>query len=621
MDEHLAFLTVYRLKIKQEINMASASKTTSTTSFHVPPSSYEDWLRSAGAALKGGAVSDLDHVDEDGLSHPALFTSRHRHAAESIGGMSDELSSHGARRWVIAQYLEPETDPVALNRAILDELTGGTERLIFTADQDPAVILAALDGVHGGAISFAFDDPSEPSDAMHTLMNIWTDQDIAAGQARGHLGIDMVAAVLAGRCGATEAAAKAEFWIKEMMPKVMDWPRLGVFTLGGGCLHRFGLTPAQELSVQLAHMAALMRMAESTGHDLDGIAAAVEIEVAMDADLYGSIAKARAARVLMDRFYGCLGLPTDRLNGGQFHGVTSDRMLSCIDQDTNMLRSGTAMLAMALSGLGVMTALPHDWLVGSTAISRRIARNSHHVLADEAHLAHVADPAQGSYFIDSATSALAEKAWQLFQQIESQGGIFKALEQNTLAAWASAAALARQTRTNQGRDALLGVTLHPLRGHPVRGHPLQGGGAGGCIMGKSGLRGGVRRPSAPWEELRGQFQQMMPRCLLLDVYPAASHNGGEPLAQASRWLNAAGIDGTKISANPATASASIVQAQPDILVFDGQSVGDDIPDGTVLVDAAVFASAGSTAKNADMLAVLNEIYTELKAKIQAGENL
>ncbi|MCE2516406.1 MAG: hypothetical protein J4F41_00950 [Alphaproteobacteria bacterium] len=562
--------------------------------------SLEEWQKLAEKTLKGQPLSALDHRNEDGITHGALFT-----AADRVEGMSDALSAQGARRWVIAQYLEPEADAAVLNRAILDEVEGGTERLIITADQNPYILPDAMDGVMADAISISFDAAENPGDAAHALTTIWANQNTPAAQARGHLGIDVIGDVLTGRSVAAVAQAKMQVWIDELMPVAAEWPELGLFTLGGMRLHSFGLTSAQELAASLSHMVALMRMMEASGQQVEDAAARIEINIAMDADLYGSITKARAARVVMDRLYQSLGLRSDELSR-RMRGVTSERMMSGLDRDTNILRNGTAMLAMGLSGLGQITCLPHDWLLGSTAMSRRVARNAHHVLADEAQLSHVADPAQGSYYLDAATHDLAQAAWRLFQQIEEQGGIFAALDNGMLAGWADAADADRKARVNQGEEALLGVTIHPLRGVVETGGTAISGTAINCLNGRSGLRGGPRRPAAPWEGLRLEFQEAMPRCLMVDV----GGNGGSA-ASASRWFNAVGIDGAVMTARDAADARSIIaSARPDVLVLGGddEQIDDDELEGIAAVlPAAIFAAD----QDADMHAVFRAILESL----------
>lgn len=570
--------------------------------------SYDDWKAQAEKTLNGADLQSLNVVDEDGLIYPALYT-----ASDRIESMDDALSARGAQSWVVAQYLEPEDDPSVLRSLILEELEGGTERLIFTADQNPYLLPGAVTGVMSDAISFSFDAPDNPGDAANAIITIWEEQKCDPELARGHLGIDLIADALQNRCADSMAEVKTQLWIDELMQHTEEWPKLGLFTAGGAVLHRYGLTAAQELAVNLAHVVTLMRMLEASGHSLEKAAKIIEVQIAMDADLYGAIAKARAARLILDKLYGSLGLDGTDI-AKRLHGVTSDRMMSRLDLDTNMLRTGTAMLAMALSGLGVMTCLPHDWLVGSSAQSRRVARNGHHVLADEAGLSHVADPAQGSYYIDSASNALAEKSWQLFQEIEANGGVFKALTQGFFAKWAEAASIKRGGDVNQGHEKLLGITIHPTRHNVAASDLIQA-----CVTGRAGIRGGNRRPSQPWEELRSLYQQMSLRCLMLDV----GANVGAA-SDAERWFNAVGVDGAVMTAkDTAEARTIITSARPDVLVlgggagqFDALSDVIDEVDVKTVVDGAMFASTDD--EPADLYQLLHGIYDVLTSEGDAG---
>ncbi len=554
---------------------------------------YDDWKMLAEKTLKGGTISSLDYTNEDGITHPALMTSAEHHLA-----MSDGLAARGARGWVIAQYLEPKDDVAALNAMLLDELEGGTERVIFTIDQQPEVIPSAMTGIMAEAVFFSFDAPERPVDCVKALMRIWGEQKTPSNLARGHLGVDAVAAQLLHPPNVDVANLRQK--IDDLMPMVADWPKLGVFTLGGGALHRFGLTSAEEIAANLSHMTAILRQMEDAGYPPRTAIRRVEFQLAMDADLYGNIAKSRAARLLLDRYYAVLGLDVDGI-AKQIHGVTSDRMLSRLDLDSNMLRSGTAMLAMALSGVGVMTCLPHDWLLGSSRISRRIARNSHHILADEAHLNHVADPAHGSYFIDAATTKLAAQSWRLFQKLEACGGVFSPSGMAMLDDWADAAAAKRQTLINQGHDALLGLTIHPMRDVEVMPKSWQGVG---------GVRGGGVRPAKPWEDLRESFTQILPRCLILDMKVNQT-----AILSAISWFAAVGIDA--IVMTPKTleeAKDVIASARPDIMVLNGGDSDIDTSAVKVVIDAGQFTPNSAV----DIQALMRQIYKAISSQKMEG---
>ncbi|MEK9860438.1 MAG: methylmalonyl-CoA mutase family protein, partial [Alphaproteobacteria bacterium] len=348
-----------------------------------------------------------------------------------------------------------------------------------------------------------------------------------------------------------------------------DWPGLRLVTIGGGKWHRLGLTPAEQIAVCLAELIAVMRKAEAAGLNLEDVYASLEFQLAFDAELYPGMAKARAYRLLMARVLASMGIEAEDLAwdlAGRCQAVTADRMLNRIDTDTNILRNGTAMLAAALSGFGMITVLPHDWLTGSSDQGRRVARNMHHLMADESQLAQVADPAQGSYYIDHLTDALAKKVWSLFQEIEAKGGLGSALADGVITAWADKANHARQNHINSGARASLGVTLHPMRGalpQPV-------------INGARGLRGGEAREAAVWEALRLDWNGQTPRCLMLDIGQAQ----GASAAGMSRWFAATGLDATVMTADDIPSAVSILNsAKPDVLILGGAlsdaMLGDD----------------------------------------------
>ena len=102
--------------------------------------------------------------------------------------------------------------------------------------------------------------------------------------------------------------------------------------------------------------------------------------------------------------------------------TTSLRSYSKLDPYVNVLRAGNETFAAVLGGADVITVHPHNIVTGPTSSSIRMARNIQLVIKEETHADKVIDPAGGSYFIETLTSELVEKAWTLFLEIESAGG-------------------------------------------------------------------------------------------------------------------------------------------------------------------------------------------------------
>ena len=108
-----------------------------------------------------------------------------------------------------------------------------------------------------------------------------------------------------------------------------------------------------------------------------------------------------------------------------------------------------------------MTVLPHDGLRQPTELGRRIARNTQSILIAESHLAEVADPAGGSWYVERLTDQLAEAAWTWSQEIDKAGGFRRAVEDGLVAERIASTAAARQRDIDTRRAPLTGVSEFP----------------------------------------------------------------------------------------------------------------------------------------------------------------
>jgi methylmalonyl-CoA mutase len=137
-------------------------------------------------------------------------------------------------------------------------------------------------------------------------------------------------------------------------------------------------------------------------------------------------------------------------------------MLTQRDPYVNMLRATMAVFAAALGGADSITVLPHTLALGlPDPFARRLARNTQLVLLEESNLARVSDPAAGSGAIETLTRQLCAAAWQLFQEIETSGGAFGALEQNLIQRRVAATRAAREADIARRKQVLTGASGFP----------------------------------------------------------------------------------------------------------------------------------------------------------------
>lgn len=540
---------------------------------------YEDWARLAEATLKGASLSGLEKITEDGIPVQALYTSQH-------SPQRDGAAITVPREWIIAQRIEPQAGEKELNAALLEELSGGAQRIEFPSDTDISLLPGALQNVLIEAVSFAMEPGPEIDRAMTAILSAFKEAGASPEKMHACFGADPLAMVACGIQSRKEAGQALGSALDWMAGTGAGMAHIRPFAVAGDLYHQLGLTAAGELAVVLAGCVAILRQAEDKGIDPEVVFRRMEFRLAGEADMYLSLAKIRALRHGLNQVVAASGV-SDPVLAERIHGVTSARHLTTLDTDTNILRNTTAMLGMVLGGAGIVTCLPHDWLTGSSARGRRLARNSHHMMRDEARLGQVTDPVAGAYYLDRLTLELGRKAWEHFQEIEQAGGLAESLSSGQIKGWADEASLRRRKSVNSGASPLLGVTLHAVQGRS----------SGQVLKSSSGPRGGHNRPAQVWEDFRARIEGLNMRVLLLDFGQATGAAG------TSRWFQAAGINATAMKIRAEDLRETLAAASPDLIVTDGA-------DASVLAQLSAMPASPfqleATAFKGDVLALLEQ---------------
>jgi methylmalonyl-CoA mutase len=214
-----------------------------------------------------------------------------------------------------------------------------------------------------------------------------------------------------------------------------------------------GADSIQQIGVALAAAVEKLRQL-CKDRPVDIAAREVEFVFAVGSTYFFEIAKLRAARMLWAQAVSAFA-PSDmdscRMN---LHVRTARLNKSFCDPYTNVLRVTTEAMSAAIGGCETLTVEPFGF-------DEHLALGVQRVLAEEAHLNAVADPAGGSYYIEALTDALAREAWKLFQRIEADGGYSQALRAGWLSAEIAKSRAAREKAVSSRRRALVGVNNYP----------------------------------------------------------------------------------------------------------------------------------------------------------------
>lgn len=235
-------------------------------------------------------------------------------------------------------------------------------------------------------------------------------------------------------------------------------PKFNSISISGYHMQEAGANLAQELAYTLADGMEYVRAAKSKGLDVDGFAGRLSFFFCIGMDIFMEAAKLRAARLLWSRIMTQLGAKKESSKLLRTHCQTSGVSLTEQDPYNNIVRTAYEALAAVLGGTQSLHTNSFDEAIAlPTETSARIARNTQLILQHETGVTRTVDPLGGSYYVESLTNELADKAWLLIEEIESHGGMTKALSEGLPKRRIEENAAQRQARIDSVQDTIVGV--------------------------------------------------------------------------------------------------------------------------------------------------------------------
>lgn len=217
--------------------------------------------------------------------------------------------------------------------------------------------------------------------------------------------------------------------------------------------HNAGATAVEELAFSMAAGVELLENRLQDGIGIDDAAARMVFRYAVGSQFFIEIAKLRAARLLWAQIVTAFEGSASGAAYLHIHAVTATANKTAIDPHNNLLRASAEALAAVLGGCDWLTVLP-------MGVEPRMAHNIGLILREEAHLDRVSDAAGGSYYVESVTSLLGQKAWILFQQIEGAGGFAAYRDSGTLDDALARSRAAVDTAVRLRRRTAVGVNAY-----------------------------------------------------------------------------------------------------------------------------------------------------------------
>src|ERR1035437_2209764 len=247
-----------------------------------------------------------------------------------------------------------------------------------------------------------------------------------------------------------------------------NMPKFNCISVSGYHMQEAGATADIELAYTLADGLEYLRTGVKAGLDVDEFAPRISFFWGIGMNHFMEIAKMRAARMLWAKLVKTFNPKNPKSLILRTHCQTSGWSLTAQDPYNNVVRTCVEALAAVFghtqslhtNALDEALALPTDF-------SARIARNTQLYLQEETDITRIVDPWAGSYYVERLTHELMHRAWALIEEIESLGGMAKAIETGVPKMRIEEAAARKQAGIDSGSDVIVGVNAYPSPQEPL----------------------------------------------------------------------------------------------------------------------------------------------------------
>jgi methylmalonyl-CoA mutase len=384
--------------------------------------STNDWKEKAEQSLKGKTVESLHTTTFEKIILKPLYTREDELPVSDYPGGSDYRRGinplgYLTNEWKVAQQISFQTaDELMLK--LHQAVEKGQTVLSFEVSKE--LIKANDFSEFYDKYPFALNANSLQTDLLTKLGSEY----IEGEKVTGYIASDPISLFV------EEGLLSEEYlqeWFKDIRLFNECFPQLRTVLINTVPYHNGGAHAVQELGIAIATGVFYLQQLQDSGLDLDTALSKMVFQFSIGSNFFMEVAKLRAARILWNRVTEVYGANTAKY-GMQITASTSSFTKTVFDQHVNLLRTANEAFSAVLGGVQFLHVGAFDEMTGSNDFSERLARNIQLILKEESHLQKVIDPAGGSWYIESLTNQLAEKAWEFFKQIDCEGGILEGLK-------------------------------------------------------------------------------------------------------------------------------------------------------------------------------------------------
>ena len=421
------------------------------------PVAKADWEEKIKKDLKGESPETLATATYEGISIRPFYTAADippHQATDALPGKFPYIRGHksGLNQWQNLQEIRVGNDShLAIDKAV-QAIQSGADGVYFHIQQagnfDLAYLVTQL-AVNETVICFSL--PGSQSDTF--LENYYQhlhEHKISPHGLKGFVAVTDSDSSLFSRTSASN--------LESMLQKTKDAVDFYGVTVDGAQFGNRGASLVQQIAFTLSLAVDYLDELSARGLPLATIARNMQFILSTDTHYFFEIAKLRALRWLWSAIIKATEEDIVYAAALRVHATTSRWHATTFDPHTNILRATTEAMSAIIGGCDSVSIAPFDiTFQEDNPFSARIARNLPLLLKHEAYLDQALDPAAGSYYLESLTHEMAEKAWNLFRETAARGGFTQALQTGFVQEQISTVAQAQFKAVATGQDVLVGT--------------------------------------------------------------------------------------------------------------------------------------------------------------------
>ena len=432
-----------------------------------PGVSTEAWMEKITADLKGADFEKkLVWKTNEGFKVKPFYRQEDLEGLKTTEGLPGQFpylrgTKKNDNTWYVRQEIKVECAKEA-NAKALDILNKGVDSLGFSIkkkDLCAEYIETLLNDICAECVELNFSTCQGATVLLaNLLVEYFTKKGYDLANLKGSINYDPMGKMLSKGKDVSNYIATA----KELVEVMAALPKYRCISVNAIELNNAGSYIAQELGYALAWGNEYLNALIEAGVSIDDAAKKIKFNFGISSNYFLEIAKFRAARMLWANIVKEYAPACDCSCKMLAHAETSTFNLTLFDAHVNMLRTQTEAMSAALAGVNSITVSPYDKAYQTPDdFSERIARNQQLLLKEECHFDKVVDPAAGSYFIENLTVSIAQQAWNLFLQVEEEGGMMEAIKAGKVQEAVNASNKARHEAVAKRREILLGTNQYP----------------------------------------------------------------------------------------------------------------------------------------------------------------